>query len=155
EKVAAHLPSPGVLIVDSIQTARTDTSGSADSVRSRIDDVVKTCKQAAKTFGHAVIVTSELSRASYRNKAQADQIEDLAAFKESGGIEYAGTVLLVLRNPKGSGGMVDVTMPKNRLGFERPDFRLQLDPARATLREVPMPEPTDEPPKELRAMRML
>lgn len=147
ESVAEELAKqgPGVLVIDSLQTARTKTSGKATDGRSRLDDVVAVIKQCAMRYKHAVLVTSELSRASYRSKVVAEQIDDLAAFKESGSIEYAGTVLLVLRNPKGSGGVVDVTMPKNRLGFEKADFRLQLDPDRATLSEVDKPAPEPEP----------
>lgn len=144
---------PGIMIVDSIQTARTDTSDDADGTRARVDDVVKTCKQAAAAFGHLMIVTSELARGSYRSKAQAEQIEDLAAFKESGGIEYAGRVLIVLRTAAGDGGVVDAAMPKNRLGRKLP-FRLELDFIKATFKEVPIPEETTLP-SEPEAMRMM
>jgi KaiC/GvpD/RAD55 family RecA-like ATPase len=137
EQVAERLSSKGagVMIVDSLQTVRSDTSHEADNPRARLDDVVLTLKQVAKRYGHIVIATSELSRGAYRSKNAADQIDDLAAFKESGGIEYAMTVGLVLRTPAGEGGIVNVSTAKNRLGGGKPKFRLQLDPARATFRE--------------------
>lgn len=138
ESVAEELAKqgPGVLVIDSLQTVRTKTSGKADDARSRLNDVVEVLKAIARTHKHVILVTSELARAAYRAKDVAAQIDDLAAFKESGAIEYAGTVLLVLRNPRDGGGLVEVTMPKNRLGFEKADFHLQLDPDRATLTEV-------------------
>ncbi len=129
----------GIVVIDSLQTTRTQTSDQADGPRGYVNDVVATCKQVASMLGHAVVVTSELSRASYRNKNQADQIEDLAAFKESGGIEYAMTVGLVLRSVAGEVNTVDVSTAKNRLGGSKPKFRLALDPVTATFKEVAMP----------------
>lgn len=159
ERVAERLAEqgPGIVIVDSLQTVRSDTSGEADGPRARIDDIVATLKQLNKLYGHASIATSELTRGAYRSKAIADQIDDLAAFKESGGIEYAMTVGLVLRTPPGEGGLVDVSTAKNRLGGGKPKFRLQLDPVRATFREVPMPveEEEDEAGKRAREVAKL
>jgi KaiC/GvpD/RAD55 family RecA-like ATPase len=91
----------GVLILDSIQTLRTRRSETADSPRARIDEVIATLKRAAKERGFLVLATCELSRGAYRSQNAADRIDDLAAFKESGGIEYGATTLLVLRSVKG------------------------------------------------------
>ncbi len=88
-----------------------------------------------------MIFTSQLARGSYRNEASADATSDLAAFKESGGIEYGAHVLLVLRSFKGDGNFVEATMPKNRLG-PKLDFNLKMD------RETTKLEQTFEDPRE-------
>lgn len=133
---------PAVLVVDSLQTLRTRTSADADNPRARIDGVVAVLKRAAKEGGHLVLATCELARGAYRSQNAADRIEDLAAFKESGGIEYGATTLLVLRSVKGEEDLVDVTMPKNRMGQKLP-FRLKLNFRLAEFTEVPMPDESD------------
>ncbi len=135
EFVQRHPAGPRVLIVDSIQTVRCSGSADADGPRARIDLVIGALKRAAKAHGLLVIATCELARGAYRSKNAADQIDDLAAFKESGGIEYGAALLLVLRSVADSPGMVDVSMPKNRMGQKLP-FRLALDFARASFSEV-------------------
>jgi replicative DNA helicase len=148
EKAAAALDKRfglGVLIVDSLQTVRAAAADGADGMKAKIDAVIGALKDAATRYGHVVIATSALARAAYRSKQQIDQIEDLAAFKESGDIEYGMKLGLVLRTPPGGGGAVDISVPKNRLGQGMPRFRLQLDPVRATFREVAAPaEPSAE-----------
>jgi KaiC/GvpD/RAD55 family RecA-like ATPase len=128
-----------VLIVDSIQMAKAIGTESIDSPRERIDAVVKALKRAAKRDGHLVIVTSELARAAYRGD---NEINPLAAFKESGSIEYGVGTALVLRTVDGEPSLIDVSIPKNRIGrsadAKRP-FRMRLDFARATLTEVALP----------------
>jgi KaiC/GvpD/RAD55 family RecA-like ATPase len=139
--------APSVLVVDSIQTVRTRNSANADNPRARVDDVVATLKRASKETGHLVLATCELSRGAYRSQNVADRVEDLAAFKESGGIEYGASTLLVLRSVKGEDDLVDVAMPKNRMGRKLP-FRLRLNFRLAEFSEVPLP--ADESPEEAR-----
>jgi hypothetical protein len=97
-------------------------------------------KHAAKVDGHLVLAPCELSRGSYR-KAD-ERIDDLAAFKESGGIEYGVAVAVVLRSVPDGDGLVEATIPKNRLGQKLP-FRLTLDHRRARFTETTM-QPIDE-----------
>lgn len=130
-----ELHGPGVLIVDSVQKTRTDTSGAAETAKGRVDDVIATVKQAASRFGHVVIVTSEINRSAYRNKDANQNVEDIAAAKESGDIEYGVKLLLVLKEGKDE-DTVDVTVPKNRLGRGKPRWRLKWDHVRATFAEV-------------------
>lgn len=143
EKVSAELlrrsGGPSVLVVDSVQTIRVNGAAAADGPRARIDLVMAALKTAAKQ-GHLVIATCELARGAYRSQNAADRIDDLAAFKESGGIEYGAAVALVLRSVKDGGGLIDVSIAKNRLG-QKPSFRLALDYNTAQLREVEMPDP--------------
>ncbi len=150
EEISAELKrmaggKPSVLIIDSIQTVNTVGAQDADGPRARVDSVIATLKRCAKVDGHLVIATCELARGSYRSKNASEQIDDLAAFKESGGIEYGVATALVLRSVATAegeaNGLVDVTMPKNRLG-RKLDFRIQIDHARATFREIQ--KPTDD-----------
>ncbi len=126
--------SPSVLIVDSIQTVR--AKGTQDAPpRERINAVMVALKRAAKVDGHLVIATCELARGAYRSRDAADHINDLAAFKESGDVEYGAALLLVLRSRPDTTNEYDVSMPKNRLGAKS-QFALRLDFNRASLSEI-------------------
>lgn len=142
----AQLRQPGqlsVLGIDSIQTARVFGDSEAKSDKARVDLVMGVLKRAGKVQKHLVMATCELSRGGYRSQNAAERVDDLAAFKESGGIEYGATMALVLRSVKDSEGMVDVTVPKNRMGKREP-FRLQLDYRSATFTETEAPTASDE-----------
>ncbi len=134
EWLAERYPDqPRAVFVDSLQTARTRTSALIDSIRERIGHIVSTAKAYARAEKTRAIVvfTSELARGAYRSKQTADQIEDLAAFKESGAIEYQGHVLLVLRTAKGDAALTHVSIPKNRTGTKG-EFGLRFDFETAT-----------------------
>ena len=146
--------APSVFIVDSVQTART-TTGHIEIIRERIDDVVRALKSAAKVDGHLVAATSELARASYRNQDGAANIDDLAAFKESGGIEYGFGLALVLRSRKGSAELVDVSIAKNRFGGAKTAFVLRLDFERAGVIEYGLATLTLPETPEARMRRQL
>jgi replicative DNA helicase len=147
EQVSAELKrvsqgKPSLLVADSIQTIKAQGCEEAEGPRARIDAVIAALKKCAKVDGHLVIATCELARGAYRSQNAADRIDDLAAFKESGGIEYGVTTALVLRSvatENGEEGLVDVTIPKNRLGT-KPPFRLRLDSKRASFEEVELPQ---------------
>lgn len=126
--------APSVLLVDSLQTVRVE-GPHGQTPRERIDAVVKASKHAAKVDRHLVIATSELARGAYRSKDTSEAINDLAAFKESGGIEYGIGLALVLRSRKGSNDLVDASVPKNRFGGEKSAFALRLNFDRASVRE--------------------
>ncbi len=128
---------PSVLIVDSIQTARTaETAPKGSDIRTRVNVVVRVLKHAAKVDGHLVVATSEISKAAYRNKAQAENINPLSAFKESGDIEYGISLAIVLTSRQGTSELVDAVVAKNRLGPGRPEFMLKLDHSRAGVSET-------------------
>jgi RecA/RadA recombinase len=152
EIVAAELAkgakgAPSALFIDSIQTARSAGSNSADSPRARADEIMRAVKQAAKQYGHLVIALREVSRGWYRTAS--DRIDPLAAFKESGGIEYGAAVAIAMANVKGEDDLVDVVIAKNRQG-QKPPFRVMLSFARARFSEVPIEpdEPEDEDERE-------
>ncbi len=132
---------PGVLVVDSIQTARVDAADASLERRTSVDLVVAALRRTAKVHGHLVIATSEVGRAYYRDRHTAPS-SALAAGKESGGIEYGVGVQLVLASVAGESDVIAVTVAKSRLGrhdAEAPAFRLRLDRARASLDEVDAP----------------
>lgn len=140
EGVAAMLAKydedlPRVLIVDSLQTVRASGTEEADSPRERVDAVVRAAKAARDRYGFLVIATCELARGSYRSRNVAETINDLAAFKESGGIEYAAQTALVLRSVPDEASLIDVTVPKNR-ALRRDGFRLRLDHRTTAFAEV-------------------
>lgn len=139
--------SPRVLIVDSIQTARAFGTSDAKDARERVDLVVAALKRAAVGMGILVIATCELARGAYRSRNSAENINDLAAFKESGGIEYAAQTALVLRSVPDEPDLIDVTVPKNR-AYRKLPFRLHLDHASTVLTEVPVDEAETEEREE-------
>ncbi len=154
EDVSAELErraagSPSVLVVDSMQTARVVGGDECDGPRARIDLVINVVKHEAKTRKHRIWVTSASSRVvptAKRNNPQSAP-DDLAAFKESGGIEYGVALALVMRSVPGDDaqkqGLVDVAIPKNRIGTQKTPFRLEQSFKTATFREVDAPTKDD------------
>jgi len=133
---------PRVLIVDSLQTCRCAAAAGIETLRERTDAKMDILKALAKS-GVLVVVISEMARSGYRTGDRNADISALAAGKESGSIEYGSSLLVGLRPVKGRPGLVDVEIAKNRLGADRPDFRLELDPERARYREV-VPDPAEQ-----------
>jgi hypothetical protein len=135
---------PAILLVDSLQTVRAAGTDDARDPRARVGAVMTALKAAART-GLLVGATCEVSRGAYGSRNPQDRIEDLAAFKESGGIEYGAHLALVLRSVADEVGLVDVTQPKNRWAHrgERPAFRLALNFATASFVETATPAAAD------------
>ena len=125
-----------VFMLDSLQTSRTSDSASLE-YRARIDNLLDVIKLGARKPATrcAWVATSELARGSYRNEASKEATSDLAAFKESGGIEYAGHSLYVLRSIVGCDDTIEVTNPKNRIGVKR-DFMLEFDRESTNFKET-------------------
>lgn len=128
------------VIVDSLHSAPFSADDPAQESRLKIEARVKRMTYLATKHKICLIATSELNRGSYRNRAQAENSSDLAAFKESSGIEYGADLGLLLRSvPEGKGLVIDVAIAKNRLGPNEIKFRLERG-ARLDFREVPIPE---------------
>lgn len=123
-----------VLIVDSLQTANCMVDRPDASPRERITAVTGVCKRAVKNHRLLVVATSELARAAYRNRQQAENIDPLAAFAESRGVEYGAQTALVLRSLPDGDGLVEVCVPKNR-GGRKPTLNIQID-SRTRITEV-------------------
>jgi RecA/RadA recombinase len=128
---------PAVLVVDSVQTVPAIGTAEAENPRARVDAAVAALKRAAGA-GALVLASCELNRGSYGKSDPSQRTPDLAAFKESGAVEYGATAALVLRSVADSHDLVDATFAKNRIGT-RMEFRLQLDRLHATFNEVALP----------------
>lgn len=129
--------APSVLFVDSMQTARTGTElPKGADIRTRVNEAVRVLKRTAKVDGHLVFASSELAKAAYRNKAQADNVNALSAFKESGDIEYGVSFAMVLVSSPGTSDLVNGEIVKNRLGAGKPAFVLKLDHIKANVTET-------------------
>jgi RecA/RadA recombinase len=127
---------PALLVLDSLQTVRARASEGIGDPRLRVDAVVAAARKAAKS-GLAVIATSELNRGGYRSKNPSERTEGIAAFKETGGIEYRCKLGLILRKVAGVDGLREVEIPKNRIGRDDvPPLRLLLDRQLAVFRET-------------------
>ncbi|WP_437600307.1 DnaB-like helicase C-terminal domain-containing protein [Sorangium sp. So ce590] len=128
------------VIVDSLHSAPFSLDDPAQDSRLKMEARVKRMTYLATKHKICLIATSELNRGSYRNRVQAENSSDLAAFKESSGIEYGADLGLLLRSvPEGKGLVIDVSIAKNRLGPNEIKFRLERG-ARLDFREVPIPE---------------
>jgi putative DNA primase/helicase len=134
---------PAVVVLDSLQTlAGMVPDSTAEGVRAKVDHLLGQCKVAARKHGVLVLFLSEMNRSAYRFRGES-QVEDIAAGKESGQIEYGADVLLVMRNlPRAEGeqgpALVEVKCPKSRLGKVEP-FGLELRGEYSMFREAPLP----------------
>jgi hypothetical protein len=144
ESLARNAPAdrPPVFGLDSLQTARVRGVSPVASHRERVDAVTGALRGLARR-GWLPIATSELSRAAYRSRDVRERIDPLAAFKESGSIEYAAGLALVLSSVEDEALLVDVTIAKNKRGSREP-FRLERSPSRATYREVAIAPDRDD-----------
>lgn len=129
---------PGVLLADSLQTVVARGTSKARDPRERADLVMRAAKRAAKLHNLLVVLTSEMARGFYRSKRNEDRTDPLAAFKESGGIEYGASLALALVSVSAESDQVDVHVAKNRMG-SKPSFRIELDRARARFSTIDMP----------------
>jgi hypothetical protein len=133
--VNAYPGRPAFLFLDSIQTVRTRLPlRETPSIRERIMDNARTARRLAVEHGLAVIYTSEVNRSWYRSRREEDRASDLAAFAEAR-IEFSADVLLTMRASDEDPDLVDVRIPKNRLGTRIP-LLLRLDRERACLMAV-------------------
>jgi KaiC/GvpD/RAD55 family RecA-like ATPase len=143
ERLASLRPpgEPAVLVVDSLQTVTALAAEKARDPRDKINLVLKTLKTIAKRYRLTVIVTSELARGAYREaqgKNGKGEVNLLAAFKESGAIEYGVTLAMVLRALEEPDANIEAVVVKNRLGGPRdkPTIRLWMDESRAEVTEA-------------------
>jgi|GEM_PF-1156173 archaellum biogenesis ATPase FlaH len=129
--VRAHPDRRKVLLLDSIQTVRTrHPLKEVPSIRERVMENARTARRLAVEYGLAVIYTSEVNRSWYRSRKEEDRASDLAAFAEAR-IEFSGDVLLAMRASDEDSDLVDVRIPKNRLGTRFP-LLLRLNQDRAS-----------------------
>ena len=86
---ARHQKAP-VIMIDYLRKVKTDSNRLDE--RLRVDEILSTLTDLAKTHNLHVLVISELARDSYKN----GQRLSMASFKESGSIEYEASWLGIL-----------------------------------------------------------
>ena len=134
-----------MLGVDSIQTVRCEAELDAKREVSTVDAISSRAMALRYVASHhrmIVIATSEMNRGAYRSKKADENVDDMAAAKGSGAIEYQARVLVTLRSEEG--GRVKVTLPKNKhqnpgSDAGREPFCLKLDRYTQWLEEVEAP----------------
>lgn len=132
---------PGVLVVDSIQKARSRLGSDAETEAQIVQSNVSVLKAAAKKHKLLVIFTSELSRGAYRSRRTVENCTDISAFKHSGDIEHFAFVALVLRSTADSERpLTGVVIAKNKRGISDAPFTMLHDRAQCRFVEVPTPE---------------
>lgn len=147
-KLAASADAQGklaVLVVDSLQTVYSVAQPLDDSERGRLNAVINSCRTIADR-GLIVIAISEMNRGGYRSLASAQENSPLASGAGSSRIEYGADLQLSLAAVAHEPGHVDVTVNKNRIGSDKPSFRMRIDFARATFAET-APPPVDPRPQ--------
>lgn len=145
--LAAHAgEKPAVFIVDSVQTVRCAESMKADNPRLVVGANVRALKHVTSEHRFLLIATSELPRGAYRNEDAARDFNDMAAGKDSGDIEYAAAVQMVLRSVKDHPGLIRVNVPKLKRGREV-EFYLRLNRVTHTLVEADAPVAAETPNK--------
>jgi replicative DNA helicase len=133
--VAAYPDRRKLVVVDSIQTVRTrQTMKDSPSIRERVMGAARIARHLAVEHGLVMVYTSEVNRSWYRAKREEDRASDLAAFAEAR-IEFSGDVLVTLRSLDEDPDLVEVRIPKNRLGT-RKGFLMRLNRERARFDEV-------------------
>jgi hypothetical protein len=137
-----------VLVVDSLQTVRSNDARGIDGIRERISAITAIMRGPARA-GAIVVGISEMARQGYRSNDRTQETSALASAKESGAIEYAAELLLGLRSVRGEVGQIEVEVAKNRLGRtpgidER--IRLRVDFAGASLSEIAASDRPAGPP---------
>lgn len=158
--VQAYPGRTKLLLLDSIQTVHTrHPLREIPTLRERIMENARTARRLAVEHGLILLYTSEVNRSWYRSRKEEDRASDLAAFAEAR-IEFSGDVLLAMRAGEDDPDLVDVRIPKNRLGHRTP-FLLRLDRKRALFGPVDadagavLGEPKDPPGVEKQRQAIL
>jgi replicative DNA helicase len=117
--VKRHIDLTGnkpVVIIDYLQILAPYNVRSTD--KQNIDKAVLELKRISRDFKLPVIAISSLNRASYFNAEKSDEGIGMAAFKESGAIEYSCDVLIGLQcqNKDDNPRKVELVILKNRNG---------------------------------------
>ena len=129
---------PGFLFVDSVQTVAQalETESKIGSLREAVGEVVRQIRTAAKRHGHFILATSEMSRAHFRDKKKAGELDPMASGKESSAIEYSARAMLALTKSDDDPNVVKLVIAKNKHGEAGPGVKtfLRVDKARQTLK---------------------
>ncbi len=127
-----------VLIVDSLQTVQSAAPAQDDTPHARLNAVINSCRAIADR-GTIVIAISEMNRGGYRSTTGAQESSMLASGAGSSRIEYGADLQLSLAAVATEPGCVDVSVNKNRIGSDKPTFRIRINFQRATFSEAELP----------------
>jgi hypothetical protein len=138
---------PCVLMVDTVQTARSGGENPDESLYRIVTHRVRAIRTGSTRYRMLMLITSEMSRAAYKHKRVEDQVADLASAKESGAIEFSARVLLALRSVPGTHDKVELRVAKNKHGpshrGDQDGIFLQLDRDKQTFVEDAAFKPLD------------
>lgn len=130
---------PAIIILDSVQTvlaARPDDDANPEPPRLAAKRLVMACRSWADAHKFIFILTSQANRAFYRSKKDDENSAAIAAFSESGAIEYMADIAIVLSLPDESSEIVKVRFVKNRLKGSAKSFNVRYSVDSGRLVEV-------------------
>ncbi len=141
-KLALEIDAPRRMVVaDSVQTIRTTNDQKADPEdREAISAFMWTARHLAKKHDLILVVIAQLSRISYKNKKDAQDLNPLAMFAGSRAIEHASDVAILLEQPN-ENDVSRCVVARNRLG-DKGAFYVKLDRTKASLVHVDEAEAT-------------
>ena len=145
ELVSVAKGKPRVLIVDSLQTCRSESAESLErpDPRQEIDRKMRMLRGFRRT-GTLVIVISETNRAFYTQAERRVEKEDvIGAAKESGGVEFGADLVLGIVRDREDENALEIVVAKSRFGLE-PRFHVRWDRVHATLTEFTKDEQTNK-----------
>lgn len=114
--IARERGVPGALFIDSLQAIAV-----GEDRTQAVGEVVARVRAAASRHRLVVWATSEMNRSSYRNPAEAAQLNGMAAGADSRAIEFQARVLLNLLSVSGEGDLAELRIVKNKLGPRHSD----------------------------------
>ena len=145
-KFAASRVDPGqpaLIVLDSVQTilsTKPHDDQSPESPRLAAKRLVIDCRSWADSHKFIFLLTSQANRAFYRSKKDDENAVAIAAFSESGQIEYMADIAIVLSLPDENSEVVKVRFVKNRLKGSAKNFSVKYSPDTGRLVEVDQAE---------------
>lgn len=145
ELVSVAQGRPRVLIVDSLQTCRSESAEALDrpDPRQLVDRKMRMLRSFRRT-GTLVFVISETARSFYGSRDKRVEFEDVvSAAKESGGVEFGADMVMGLVGDREDENAIEVVVGKSRFGVKT-RFHVRWDRARATLSEFTKDEQVNQ-----------
>lgn len=111
---------PELYIVDYLQIAKAEAEQGANRTQ-EVDQLARNLRNLAMDFGIVVVAAAQLNR---KVNDRADKVPLLSDLRESGGIEQACTIALMLDRPEvydketPRAGEIDIHIAKNRMGSQ-------------------------------------
>lgn len=112
----------GVVVIDYLSLIRPPADAPRNDRRVQVDAIAQGLKNLARDLRVPIVCLAQLNRGI---EGRADKIPTLADLRESGGIEAAADVVLLMhRNHEQEPTLMKITLPKNRHG---PQTMVELD----------------------------